>query len=36
MHGGVTFESLQLLKLFIQGTLDSLYKCEHQFLGTQK
>ena len=27
--------SLRLLKQFIQGTLESLYKCDHQILGTQ-
>ena len=32
----VTFASLQLLKKFIQGTLESLYKCNHQFWGTRK
>ena len=31
----VTFASLQLLRYFIQGTLESLYKCEHQFWRIQ-
>ena len=32
----VTFANLQLLRYFIQGTLESLNKCDHQFLETQK
>ena len=32
----VTFASLWLLKQFIQGALESLYKCDYQFLVTQK
>ena len=32
----VTFASLRLLKWFIQWKLESLYKCDHQILGTQK
>ena len=32
----LTFASLRLLKKFIQWTLESLYKCDHQFFGNTK
>ena len=32
----VTLASLRLLKLFIRGTPESLFKCNHQVFGTKK